>query len=129
MPKATQLLLSLESKPGVLAKVCRTLANAGVNITALYAGEAAGRGKIRLLVSDRAEAVAALKAAKYRVSEEPVFTQVLENRPGMMAELAERLAQARINVKYAYATAATQSGAMVVLSVSNVDKAAALLGY
>jgi hypothetical protein len=98
MPKATQLVLSLESKPGVLAKVCRTLANAGVNITALYAGETAGRGKIRLLVSDRAEAVAALKAAKYRVSEEPVFTQVLENRPGIMAELAERLAQARINV-------------------------------
>ena len=63
------------------------------------------------------------------MSEEPVFTQVLENRPGMMAELAERLAQARINVKYAYATTATQSGAMVVLSVSNVDKAAALLGY
>ena len=129
MPKATHLVLNLESKPGVLAKVCRLLANAGVNITALYAAETAGRGKVRILVSDRAEAREALEAAKYRVSEEPVLVLTLENRPGMMAEVAEKLAQAKINIKFVYSTAATQSGATVVLSVSSVDKAAALLGY
>ena len=32
MPKTTQLVLSLESKPGVLAKLTRTLARAGVNM-------------------------------------------------------------------------------------------------
>lgn len=60
MPKTTQLVLNLESKPGVLAKLARTLADAGVNITALCAPETAGRGKIRLLVSDPARAKEAL---------------------------------------------------------------------
>src|SRR5207244_1590324 len=39
MPKTTQLTLTLQSKPGVLAKVARALADAGVNITALSAGD------------------------------------------------------------------------------------------
>ena len=128
MPKATHLVLNLESKPGVLAKICRVLASAGVNIIALYAAETAGRGKIRMLVSDRAGARGALEAAKYRVAEEPVLVLTLENRPGMMAEVAGKLAQAKINIKFVYSTAAAQTGATVVLAVSNVDKAAALLG-
>jgi hypothetical protein len=52
MPKTTQLTLSLVSRPGTLAALARTLAEAGVNITALSAAETSGRGKIRLLVND-----------------------------------------------------------------------------
>src|SRR3989442_15550524 len=69
MPKTIQLVLGLESKPGVLAKLARTLADAGVNMTALCAPETAGRGKIRLLVSDLARAKEALKTGKYRFAE------------------------------------------------------------
>lgn len=128
MAKTTQLIVSLESKPGVLAKLSRTLADAGVNITGVCAGETAGRGKIRLLVSDAGAASAALKAAKYRVSEEPALTLTLENRAGALAQVAEKLAQAKINIKCAYATTAGGGNATVVLSVSNADKAQSVLG-
>ena len=37
MPKTTQLTLTLQSKPGVLAKISQALAGAGVNITAICA--------------------------------------------------------------------------------------------
>jgi hypothetical protein len=97
MPKTTQLVVSLESKPGVLAKLCRTLADANVNIRALCAPETTGRAKIRLLVADVPRAKETLKAAKYRVSEEQVVTVGLENRPGTFAGMAEKLGQARIN--------------------------------
>src|SRR5260370_5588718 len=102
MAKIVQLAVNLESKPGVLAKLCRTLGDASVNITALCAPETTGRGKIRLLVGDLPRAKEALKAAKYRVSEEQAVTVVLENRPGTFAAIAEKLAQARINIKLAY---------------------------
>jgi ACT domain len=63
MPKTTQLVLSLASKPGVLAEVGSALAQAGINITAICAGEASGgRGKVRLLVDNPARAAEALKA-------------------------------------------------------------------
>ena len=60
MPRTTQLTLSLVSRPGTIAALARTLADAGVNITALSAAEASGRGKIRLLVNDPVRAKRAL---------------------------------------------------------------------
>lgn len=128
MPKTTQLVLNLESKPGVLAKLARVLADAGVNITALCAAETAGRGKIRMVVSDTARAVDALKVAKIRAGQETVLTLTLDNRPGALAGVAEKLAGGKINVKCAYATTAGAGSATVVLTVSNADKAQAILG-
>jgi hypothetical protein len=127
MPKTTQLTLTLQSKPGVLAKVSRALADAGVNITALSASDAGGgRGKLRILVNDSARAKRALKRAKFRASEEPAFVMRLRNKPGSVARVAERLARARINIKSAYATTVGRSGA-VVLTVSSPAKARRLL--
>ena len=129
MPKVTQLTLTLESKPGVLAKISQALAGAGVNITAICAAETAGRGKVRMVVSDPARAKEALKAAKLRCGEEPALVLTLEDRPGALARVADRLAAAKINIKCAYATTGGMGGsATVVLSVSNADKAASVLG-
>ena len=129
MPKTTQLTLTLESKPGVLAKISQALAGAGVNITAICAAETAGRGKIRMVVSDPARAKEALAAAKLRCGEEQALMLTLEDRPGSLARVAQKLAAAKINIKCAYATTGGMGGsATVVLSVSNVDKAAAVLG-
>ena len=129
MPKTTQLTLTLESKPGVLAKISQALAGAGVNITAICAAETAGRGKIRMVVSDPARAKEALKAAKLRPGEEQVLLLTLEDRPGALARVADKLAAAKINIKCAYATTGGMGGSTtVVLSVSNVDKAASVLG-
>ncbi|MFZ1061164.1 MAG: ACT domain-containing protein [Candidatus Rokuibacteriota bacterium] len=129
MPKTTQLTLTLESKPGVLAKISQALAGAGVNITAICAAETAGRGKIRMVVSDPARAKEALAVAKLRCGEEPALMVTLEDRPGALARVAEKLAAAKINIKCAYATTGGMGGSTtVVLSVSNVDKAASVLG-
>jgi hypothetical protein len=129
MPKTTQLTLTLQSKPGVLAKISQALAGAGVNITAICAAETAGRGKIRMVVSDPARAKEALKAAKLRPGEEQALMLTLEDRPGALARVAAKLAAAKINIKCAYATTGGMSGsATVVLSVSNADKAASVLG-
>jgi hypothetical protein len=128
MPRTTQLVLGLPSRPGVLAQVSRALAGAGVNITAVCAGEATGgRGKLRLLVDDPGRATGALKAAKLRVSQEEALTVALDNRPGALADLAGKLARARVNIKCAYGTTGGSGPATVVLSVSNLDKAEAAL--
>ena len=124
MPKTTQLTLSLASKPGVLAHVASTLARAGVNITALCAGDAPGaRGKIRLLVDNPTRAVEALKAAGVRVGQEEALALTLDNRPGALAEVAEKLGRARVNIKCAYATTHGSGPALLVLAVSNVARA------
>ncbi len=127
MAKITQLTVTAQSKPGVLAKVARTLADAGVNITAVCAAESGGRGKLRMVVSDLARAKQALAGAKIRSGEEPALLLSLEDRPGALATVASRLAAAKINIKCAYAT--TGSGpCQVVVAVANADKAEKALG-
>src|SRR5215471_14523229 len=63
MPKTTQLVLSLQSKRGVLAGIGRALAEAKVNILSLSAAEAAGRGKIRMVVNKPTLAKRAVRQA------------------------------------------------------------------
>src|SRR5438876_2693022 len=126
MPRTTQLTVSLKSRPGVLAQLARTLADARVNIASLSADAARGRGKIRLIVNDPVKAKRALRRAKYRFSEEPAFVVRLRNKPGTLARVAGKLAKARVNIKSAYATTAGR-GAAVVLTVGSTAKARKIL--
>ena len=127
MPRATQLTVSLKSKPGVLAQLAKTLADARVNISSLSADAVSGRGKIRVIVNDAVKAKRALRRAKYRFSEEPAFVVRLRNKPGSLARVARRLAKARVNIKSAYATTAGRGGAAVVFTVGSVTKARKVL--
>jgi hypothetical protein len=130
MAKITQITVTAQSRPGVLAKVARALADAGVNITAMCASESTGRAKLRLVVSDPARARKALADARIRCSEEPALLLSVEDRPGTLATLASRLAAARINIKCAYATTVIAGGGPchVVVAVANADKAEKALG-
>jgi len=127
MPRATQLTVSLKSKPGVLAQLAKTLADAGVNITTLSADAVSGRGKVRVIVNDAVEAKRALRRAKYRFSEEPAFVVRLRNKPGSLARVAGKLAKEKVNIKSAYATTAGRGGATVVFTVGSTKKARKVL--
>jgi hypothetical protein len=128
MARTTQIVLTLQSRPGVLAKLSRTLADAGVNILALSAAESAGRGKIRLLASNPVKARQALRRAGYRFVEEVAFAVRLRNKPGALARVVEKLARGRVNIRSTYATTAGPGGASVVITVSNAAKARRLIG-
>jgi hypothetical protein len=128
MPTTTQLVISGQSKPGVMAQVASVLGEAGVNIKAFSAPEVTGTGKLRLLVADLDGARAALKTAKIKFSEETALVLSLENKPGALKEVADILTKARINIKCGYCTPSREGKrAIVVLTVSSIDKALTVL--
>jgi len=129
MAKTTQITVTAASKPGVLAEICDALAKAGVHIVAICAVESAGRGKMRLVVSDPARDKAAPAAAKIRRGEEPALLLPMDDRPGALADLASRLAAAKINIKCVYYASTAGGGRVqVVVAVANPDKAERALG-
>jgi hypothetical protein len=129
MQRVTQIAVTLQNKPRTLPHLCSILRDAGVNISAGDAAGIAGRGKVRLLVDNPQKAKDALKAAKIRFSEEQAIAVELDNRPGALGEVAEKLAQAKINIKYGYATSAEGSAkTTVILAVPDVAKALGVLG-
>ncbi len=128
MPTTTQLVISGQSKPGVIAQVASVLGEAGVNIKAFSAPEVTGTGKLRLLVADLDGARAALKAAKIKFTEETALLLSLKNQPGALMDVADLLTQNRINIKCGYCTPSREGKrAIVVLTVSNTNKALTLL--
>ena len=128
MPTTTQLVISGRSKPGVMAQVAAVLGEAGVNIKAFSAPEVTGTGKLRLLVADLEGARAALKTAKIKFKEETALLLSLKNQPGALMDVADLLTQNRINIKCGYCTPSREGKrAIVVLTVSNTNKALALL--
>lgn len=128
MPTTTQLVISGQSKPGVMAQVAAVLGEAGVNIKAFSAPEVTGTGKLRLLVADLDGARVALKSAKIKFKEETALLLSLKNQPGALMDVANLLTKNRINIKCGYCTPSREGKrAIVVLTVSNTNKALALL--
>jgi hypothetical protein len=131
MPTATQLNLPLGNEIGVLARLCRDLAERGVNLLALSAPESGhDNGIVRLLVPNRELAERALKDAGYLFSSEQVLFVELKNRPGALARAVEKLAKARIDIRYAYATASTRTqktAAVVAVDEAELPRALQLL--
>jgi hypothetical protein len=131
MPIATQLSLPLDNEIGTLARLCRDLAHGGVNLLAIAAPERSHEGGgIRLLVMNRDLAVRALSKAGYVFSEEKVLFLEVTNRPGALAKTVEKLAKARVNIRYAYATAsprAKKTAAVVAVGEADLARAAKLL--
>ena len=121
---AKQITVWGQNRPGNLAKIASALAAKGVNITGLHASDVRGRSAVRLLVSNAARARAALRAAGFRVTDEPAVVIRLADKPGQLAKAAAKLARARVNIGYGYATVSPGAKrAQIVLGVSNAAAA------
>lgn len=119
-----QISLFLENKKGRLAKVCRTLGDAEINIRALSIADTADFGVLRLIVNDPVNAHAILKEKGFAVEITDVLAVEVPDIPGGMAEVLEKLDQAGVNVEYAYAfIGISNKGALVIIRVENPQEA------
>ena len=97
------LTISLGDHPGSLAKVGEALGKAGVNIEGICGVTVQGKGVIHLLVGDAAKARRALEANHIDVAKETeVMVLPIEDRPGVLGNVARRLANAGVNLQLAY---------------------------
>lgn len=126
MPVAKQITVAAANRPGTLARICATLAASKINISGLDASGASRQ--IRLLVGNAGKARRVLEKAGHRARLDNVAVVTLADRPGALARAAAKLARARININYAYATVARGGKrAAIVFGVSNPGRAARLV--
>ena len=101
---ATDLTLYLDDQPGELARVGDVLGRAGANIAGLCAlTTGGGQSEVHILVADATPAFEALQGAGISIaSEQEVIVLSIEDRPGALGEVAQRLAAAKVNLTTAY---------------------------
>jgi hypothetical protein len=115
----------LEDRPGSLAKMGEALGKAGVNIDGICGVSVEGKGLIHVLVQEPENARRALEANDIEVAgESDVLVVEVEDRPGVLGNIARRLASADVNIQLAYLATSTR----LVLGVDDLAKAQAVLG-
>jgi len=123
-----QLAIFLENRPGTLARVCDALAEQKINIHAISTSDTIDHTVMRLVVSDFRKALHVFEERGTLVVEDDVLLIEAVNKPGALGRIAHRLAEARVNIEYAYSAAQPdQKKGLLVLRVSDVKKALKVL--
>jgi hypothetical protein len=119
-----QLALFLENRPGMLARVCDALSAASINIYAISTSDTVDHAVVRMVVSDPGKALYVFEEHGTLVVEDDVLMITGDNKPGSLAKVAHKLANAKINIEYAYcATPPDAKKGLLILRVSDPKKA------
>jgi hypothetical protein len=128
MQIAKQLAIFLENRPGTLARVCDALSAAKINIFAISTSDTIDHTVIRMVVSDTDKALHVFEEHGTLVVEDDVLMLDADNRPGSLANIAHKLAKAKVNIEYAYsATSPHSKKGLMILRVSDPKKALKVL--
>src|SRR2546423_9965222 len=103
MPKAKQLTVWVENRPGMLGEVGSALGVKKVNILGFMASVSDNRGTIRMIVDKRAAAKKVFAEHRWETTEEEVLNVLLPDKPGSLGRMAHKLREPSVNIDYAYA--------------------------
>jgi hypothetical protein len=101
---AYDLVIDIENTPGALAQVAAAISDAGVNIAAATCIGTGERAELHILVP-HPEAAKHSLAISHQVSisrEREVVVVDVEDRPGVLADLARRIAKAGVDLDLVY---------------------------
>ncbi|HEY8965340.1 MAG TPA: ACT domain-containing protein [Candidatus Methylacidiphilales bacterium] len=120
----TQLALFLANRPGSIGAAADVVSRAGVNILALTTSDTVDHMVLRIVVDKPKTALHALESHGTLVIETEVILLEGANRMGSLSTIANVLADAKINIDYAYcATPSTSKQGLLVLKPSDVPAA------
>jgi hypothetical protein len=121
MEQTKEFSMTLDDRPGALAKATDAIAKAGINIEGFCAVPSGkqGKGTFHLVTKDPANTRKALEAAGFRVQDERDAAIIdVEDRLGTVAKIFRRIAQNELNVGPTYSI--TQN--RVVISADDFSK-------
>ncbi len=123
-----QLAIFLDNRPGMLARLADALAEAKINIYAISTSDTVDHSVIRMVVSDYRKALLMFEEHGTLVVEDDVLLVEGSNKPGELARIANKLAEAKVNIEYCYsATPGEAKKGIMILRVSNPVKALKVL--
>jgi hypothetical protein len=123
LSEETELTVTTPDEPGIFGRVLGTLANAGVNVKALYVYSEADQGHFHLVTSDAKKAETALRTLGYKVKAKKVVAVLVTDRIGAGAEIGALIGNAAIDIRYSYGSASGEGTSFLVFQTSNNKKA------
>ncbi|MFW6256820.1 MAG: ACT domain-containing protein [Bacillota bacterium] len=119
-----QISVFLENRSGRLAEVCNLLGDNDIDIVAISISDTTDFGILRLIVDDAQGAEEVLHENQYTVNSAEVLAVRVDDRPGGLAEVLDFLASKEIDVEYMYAVGKETRGAIIIMKLGELKKAA-----
>lgn len=121
--KIPQVSVFVSNRPGRLQAVCRSLADAGVNLLSLTLADSGEFGLIRLIVNDAEKAVDVLAKAGLSATITDVVACPVNAAIGGLADLLSTAVGTQ-QIDYMYAYPSTLNGSnIMILRFADTDKA------
>lgn len=124
----TEFSVRMANRPGQLAKLTRLLADAAVSIEAFAAVAGNGESQVRFVVASPAVTRRVLMSANLEFDERDVLDTFVPRGTGSLAQIAEHLASAGINVDSMYLLHTSSEGYHLALTVDDASAYEALAG-
>ena len=102
--KVKEIRLFMLDKVGLLSEVTTAIAKAKVNINTICAYAMENHAFFMLTTSSHAKAKKALAPLGFGIEEKDVIQVEVPNKPGELQKVAEKIANAGIDIEYMYAT-------------------------
>ena len=119
------LTIDIENTPGALADVATAISDAGVNVAAATCVGPGDRAELHILVPHAEAARHVLSISHVAVTREREVVVVnAQDRPGVLADLARKIAKAGVNLDLVYV--ATEN--RIVFGADDLDGLKAALG-
>ena len=117
---AQDYMVMLPNRPGVLANLSTMMGNAGINIEGISGTQYQDKVVLHLLFDKGDEAIALLNQNKIIVmSTREVLVVDVADRPGELGKIAQKLANAEVNIDFVYLAMNNR----LVLGVDDPEKA------
>ncbi len=128
MPINKEFAIHMEDRPGTLGKVCRALADRGVNILAFHSFPSEGKSLVHIVVDNPTSAKPVVDTERLTYTANEIAQVRLPYRSGELARAASRLGEANININYAYCGLEPGTNTpLVIFGVADTGKAAKIL--
>ena len=115
--------IPLTHRPGELGRVANALAKKSVNIKSVAGMTLGTQAAIRIIADDVDAARSALKEANISFEESELATVLLENHAGELATVADKLANAGLNLHAVYVIGLDGDLVELAIACNDVKKA------
>ncbi len=119
--------IPLTHRPGELGRVANALAKKSINIKSVAAMSLGNQAAVRIIADDVDAARTALKDANITFEESELATVLLENQAGELANVADKLNNAGLNLQAVYVIGLDGNLVELAIACSDVKKAKKVL--